>query len=249
MTDEKKSTELSGEFAGLSVSEAALAYKAMADTILATMYSLVADELLIRMKDRLTGGPRMTLLDVGTGMGHLAVQLAARFVGQRVMALDVSPDVLAEARRLGGISRGVFPVAGDGTRLPVRDGSVDVIASYGAVHHVPQKARLFSEVHRVLAAGGLALVIDLSADAQKTTVDAIAKHLAPEAAGAFLESVREAISPAAAEAILSDAGISGASVTTSPISRRAVAMNAWALRAAPMRVNPSEIIWGALITK
>ncbi len=249
MGDESKSTDLSGEFAGLTVSEAARAYKEMADSVLATMYCLVADELFIRTKDRQTDGRIATILDIGTGMGHLAAEIEKRFPGRTVVALDLSPTIISEALTQGGLAKGVRPVAGDATKLPVRDAVADIVASYGVVHHVPDKIALFSEIFRALAPGGLALIIDLNSRAQQSIIDIIAGHLGKAAARAFLESMAESIAPGDAEEIIRAAGVVDFTVTTSPISRRAVAMNADALRRAPLRVPPTAIIWGAYIRK
>jgi ubiquinone/menaquinone biosynthesis C-methylase UbiE len=249
MGDATKSTDLSGEFAGLSVSEATRAYKEMADTVLATMYSLVADELVVRTRDHALSGKPSAVLDIGTGMGHLAAQLALRFTAGTVVALDLSPAVIAEARSQGGLSEAVRPVAGDATRLPVADGTVNIIASYGVVHHIPDKVALFSEIYRALAPGGLALIIDLNGRADSGVVDLIAGSLSAAAAGAFFESMAEAITPEGAEEVIRAAGVPDFTVTVSPISRRAVAMNADALRRAPLRVPPTAIIWGAYIRK
>ncbi len=249
MDGRSKSVDLSGEFAGLSTADAATAYKEMADTVLATMYCLVADELLIRTKDRPADGRPAAILDIGTGMGHLAAELGKRFSGRPVVALDLSPAIIAEALARGGLPGGIRPLAGDATRLPVRDAAVDIIASYGAVHHIPDKTRLFAEIYRALAPGGLALVIDLNKRAERAVVDLIAGSLSKAAAGAFIESMDEAITPESAEQIIRDAGVTDFTVTTAPISRRAVAMNADALRKAPLRVPPTAIIWGAYIRK
>ncbi|MBN2224190.1 MAG: class I SAM-dependent methyltransferase [Deltaproteobacteria bacterium] len=249
MDSRTKSTDLSGEFAGLSVADAAAAYKEMADSVLATMYCLVADELAIRTKDRPAGGRKAAILDVGTGMGHLAAELGKRFADRAVVALDLSPIILSEARQRGGLPEGVRPLAGDATRLPIRDAAVDIIASYGAVHHIPDKTGLFAEIYRALAPGGLALIIDLNGRADRSVVDVIAGSLSKAAAGAFLESMDEAIAPDEAQSIIRAAGVPDFIVTTAPISRRAVAMNAGALRKAPLRVPPTAIIWGAYIKK
>lgn len=246
---DRKSVDLSGEFSGLSVSEASAAYKEMADTVLATMYTLVADELFIRSKGWTACGAADAILDIGTGMGNLAAELCRRALGRPVVALDLSAAVISEAAARGGFPGGVRPVAGDATRLPVRDSSFAVVASYGVVHHVPDKIRLFGEIHRALAPGGLALVIDLNARAERSVVDLIAGSLSKAAAGAFLESIEEAITPEGAEEVIRAAGVADFLVTASPISRRAVAMNADALRRAPLRVPPTAIIWGAFIGK
>jgi ubiquinone/menaquinone biosynthesis C-methylase UbiE len=249
MGNHTKSTDLSGEFAGLSVADAARAYKEMADSVLATMYSLVADELFIRTKDRQAEGRVTTILDIGTGMGNLAAEIGKRFPGRTIAALDLSPTIISEAIARGGLPEGIRPVAGDATELPVRDAALDIVASYGVVHHIPDKIALFSEIYRALAPGGLALIVDLNSQAQQPIIDIIAGHLSTAAAGAFLESMAESIAPDDAEEIIRAAGVTDFTVTTSPISRRAVAMNADSLRRAPLRVPPTAIIWGAYIRK
>jgi len=127
----------------------AAAYKEMADTVLATMYALVADELFIRSKGLTACGRAGAILDIGTGMGNLAAELSRRSPGRPVVALDISPAIISEALAYGGLPEGVRPLAGDATMLPFRDNSLAVVASYGVVHHVPDKTRLFAEIYRI----------------------------------------------------------------------------------------------------
>src|SRR4051794_32184177 len=70
--------------------------------------------------------PGATVLDLGCGVGRLTRPLAER--AGRVIALDVSPEMLARARdNVNGVSNVEF-VLGDGTSLAgVADGSVDAV--------------------------------------------------------------------------------------------------------------------------
>lgn len=88
--------------------------------------------------------PRGTaVLDVACGSAPLAARLAPAYVG-----LDISAAELALAR-----DRGASVVQGDATRLPVGDGSVDVVVVSMALMLVPLEPTL-AEVRRVLRPGG-----------------------------------------------------------------------------------------------
>ncbi len=63
----------------------------MGDSIPDTMYALVADKFLIRTRDRLPQGGITTLLDIGTGTGHPAVEPAVRFADRSVIPMDIFP--------------------------------------------------------------------------------------------------------------------------------------------------------------
>lgn len=75
------------------------------------------------------------LLDAPCGTGRLVPVLAAR--GPTV-GLDVSPAMLAEARRAD--RTGTNWLAGDVLRLPFRDGSFDAVVCCRLLHHLEQPA-------------------------------------------------------------------------------------------------------------
>ena len=87
--------------------------------------------------------PPQRALDVGTGTGAVARVLAERWPGAEVTGVDVSPAMIAEARRLGAERYDV----GDASKLPYADGSFDVVTLNNMIP-------FFDEVARVTAPGG-----------------------------------------------------------------------------------------------
>jgi SAM-dependent methyltransferase len=108
--------------------------------------------------------PAHTVLDFGAGMGWLTIALLK--TGCRVVALDVSQaalDLAALAIREAGMPDGTSPAAlltYDGFRFPLPDGSVDRVACYDALHHVPNKRTVLREMFRVLRDGGRACFVE-----------------------------------------------------------------------------------------
>ena len=96
------------------------------------------------------------VLDVGCGVGGPACHIAAR-TGARVLGVTPNAAQLALARagasRRGLTGRVQF-VQGSAHALPCADGSVDVVLFFESACHFPDRARFFSEVHRVLRPGG-----------------------------------------------------------------------------------------------
>ncbi|PSP73800.1 SAM-dependent methyltransferase [Halobacteriales archaeon QS_3_64_16] len=101
-------------------------------------------------------------LDVGCGNGRHAGPLAERT--DEVIGVDVSREVLGEARRRAGeqgYADSLALLQGDGARLPVRADTIDIALSIATIHHLPDRSsRVASldELARVLAPGGRALV-------------------------------------------------------------------------------------------
>ncbi len=95
-----------------------------------------------------------TVLDVGTGTGVVAIT-AAR-AGARVSAIDLTPQLVAEAKenaRVAGIS-GIDFLEGDAERLPYPDASFDVVVSQFGHMFAPQPERAIAEMRRVLKPSG-----------------------------------------------------------------------------------------------
>ena len=99
-------------------------------------------------------GAGESVLDVGTGTGVVAVT-AAR-MGARVSALDLTPELLAEARENGRIA-GFLEIAwqeGDAEALPYSDASFDVVVSQFGHMFAPRPEIAVAEMRRVLKPTG-----------------------------------------------------------------------------------------------
>jgi SAM-dependent methyltransferase len=101
---------------------------------------------------------RARVLDVATGPGVLALEIASRV--ERVDALDFSSAMLAQLERqrsqLG--MENVVAVLGDGQALPFEAGSFDAVFSMFGLMFFPDRARGFAEIRRVLRSGGVTVV-------------------------------------------------------------------------------------------
>ncbi len=97
------------------------------------------------------------LLEVPVGTGILTMPLYQDLPDARIVCLDYSPDMLAQAkaraRRLG-LEHVAFH-QGDVGALPFEDESFDVLLSLNGFHAFPDKEAAYSETFRVLKRGGL----------------------------------------------------------------------------------------------
>jgi ubiquinone/menaquinone biosynthesis C-methylase UbiE len=99
-------------------------------------------------------------LDIATGPGFTAFAIAP--YSDRVVASDISPNMLAEARRIAGergiANAGFAFVAAEA--IPFRDASLDLVTCRTAPHHFPDVLATLREVARVLRPGGVYLLAD-----------------------------------------------------------------------------------------
>ena len=109
----------------------------------------VGGELMARLPADLN--PRRWL-DLGCGTGYFSRVLAENFPQGHGVALDIAEGMLRHARPLGGAE---YFVAGDAERLPLRDGSCDLVFSSLAVQWCGDFASVLSEARRVLQPRGV----------------------------------------------------------------------------------------------
>jgi len=106
--------------------------------------------------------PRMSLLDVGCGLGTITVDLAEAVAPGEVVGIDAAATVLDEARAHAA-ARGADNVrfeAGDVYRLPFDDASFDVVHAHQVLQHLTDPVAALCEMRRVARPGGLVAVRD-----------------------------------------------------------------------------------------
>ena len=110
---------------------------------------------------RLAPGERA--LDVGAGTGDLALALLGATPRSSAIALDLSPRMLALARRRAS-RLGLRPatVLGSAEAIPLPDGSVDRVVTSFTLRNVGDLARALREFRRVLRPSGRAVILELS---------------------------------------------------------------------------------------
>lgn len=95
-------------------------------------------------------------VEIGSGLGRNCLALAERF--DRVVGIDIAPEMVRQARELVTEPRCRFDV-GDGATLPgVADGSADFVLSFTVFQHIPDAEvilRYLAEAGRVLRPGGV----------------------------------------------------------------------------------------------
>lgn len=99
-----------------------------------------------------------TVLDVGTGDGHLAAEMAS--LGHHVTAIDADDATLARARSRW-CTFDIDFVLGDFMSHPFEPASFDAVVSIAALHHMPEGDAL-DRMAELVRPGGMLCVVGLA---------------------------------------------------------------------------------------
>ena len=100
------------------------------------------------------------VLDVSTGAGHTALTFAPHVA--RVIATDLTPQMLDEARKLA-LEREIANVEfrpADAHALPFDDNAFDLVTNRIALHHYLNARKAIAEMARVCKHGGIVALVD-----------------------------------------------------------------------------------------
>lgn len=107
------------------------------------------------------GDFRGMALDVGTGKGLLAIELARR--GMEVLSIDVDSREREFARLLAeeaGVAARIRFEQADAAHLPYSDGQYGCVAMMDVLHHLTEPVPILNETARVTARGGVVIIAD-----------------------------------------------------------------------------------------
>lgn len=111
------------------------------------------------LSDRAFSPAGKSMLELGCGAGRMSRSFARRF--RKVLAFDISSEMLARAKMLQGESDNIQWILGNGVDLKqIPENSVDFVFSYLVLQHLPQESlvrRYIAEMFRVLSLGGICL--------------------------------------------------------------------------------------------
>jgi ubiquinone/menaquinone biosynthesis C-methylase UbiE len=108
----------------------------------------------------LTGG---RALDLGSGTGILALELAKAFPAFEFVGLDLSEAAVTVARRMvadNEVAARVSFEQGDAQEMAFDDGSFDLVVSSNTLHLLSDPISMLNEVHRVLSPSGKFIISD-----------------------------------------------------------------------------------------
>jgi ubiquinone/menaquinone biosynthesis C-methylase UbiE len=202
-------------------------------------------------------------LEIGAGTGYFTLNLMrAGLIGQATCT-DISPGMLealsANAQRLG---LDVQTLATDAEELSFAEESFDLVIGHAILHHIPDLARAFREIARVLAPGGTVLFAgepsrygDRVAQVPKRAAGALAPlwrrairaRPAPPAEGGAPEASLEgfvdvhAFAPGELSGFARDAGLTDVRVVGEELLAN---WFGWTNRTLEATAHPEDVPWG-----
>lgn len=108
--------------------------------------------------------PGARVLEVGSGGGQLAVDLATRRRDVTLTGVDLSDAQVARATRRAqqaGVGDRAQFTQGNALELPVDDAAFDAVVSIGSIKHWPDPARGLAECTRALRKGGRLVIVEV----------------------------------------------------------------------------------------
>ena len=105
------------------------------------------------------------ILDLGTGNGYIAFELARRYPNVSIVGLDIAESSINKNNRIVESENlhNIKFYSYDGITLPFEDGSFTKIVSRYAFHHFPEPVNMLKSIHKKLANHGKIILSDAMA--------------------------------------------------------------------------------------
>lgn len=118
-----------------------------------------------RLVDEVDLSDSPLVLDLATGTADLALAMARRTPGARIVGVDLSLEMVRRGRekaRQAGMSDRISFVLADVTALPFRNAVADCVVNAFLLRHIPSLPDAFVEFGRVLRPGGVVASLELT---------------------------------------------------------------------------------------
>jgi len=116
-----------------------------------------------------------TILDIGAGTGVATHALSKRYKKAQVIAFDLAPNMLNQARQRGNLLHRLLSkrgfICGDAEQLPFANNSIDLIFSNAALQWCSNLDHAFVEFKRILKPDGLLMFSTFGPDTLKELRD------------------------------------------------------------------------------
>ena len=130
-------------------------YTFLASRGLRPLYAAIADDIA-------EAGRFERILDLGTGVGYLPIELAKRD-SATVVGVDASSEMIRIANanaQASGVAKEVEFATGDNVNLPFPGRYFDLVAGVNVLHHWHEPLAVFEEVYHILVPGGQFWIYD-----------------------------------------------------------------------------------------
>lgn len=104
--------------------------------------------------------PDVKFLDVGCGTGALEERLLPLVPNAQIVAVDISEDMLAQAKKKLTNYPSIEWIHGDFVKIPLPGNSFDVAFSLSNLHYFPNPSAVFQKIGSLLKRGGIFILID-----------------------------------------------------------------------------------------
>ena len=159
------------------------------------------------------------VLDLGTGTALIPIELFQQVSDVRVMAVDLSENMLTVARNnieLASLTDQIQLDLVDAKSLPYETRMFDFVVSNSIVHHIPEPLSTLAEAVRVTRAGGLLFFRDLMRPAHDDEVTRLVETYAANESQhgrqMFADSLRAALTLDEIRQLVADVGFGAESV-------------------------------------
>ena len=127
---------------------------------------------------------RNSVLDVGTGTAQIPIELCRQSPDIEIVAVDLADEMLTVARRnveRAGLGHRIRVEKADAKAIIYHPGAFAAVVSNSIIHHIPEPAGCFAQMHAACVTGGTIFVRDLLRPPDQAELDRLVALYAGDA--------------------------------------------------------------------